>query len=195
MKDKEELDWIPLDSEISLEEERDANEEEEDFLYNHEFVERIEVLHAICDFRGIMYPESKEAEEPAIMNDVDAFRYGFKFPESAHRNLTKSTLTKILKNFVGFSSLADVPIAKNLYNLADIDFVVHNELVHNTVKFLTQLFDLEGVREQVKAYLSNPYTYKSKGLAPALEYLLTREPRITEAEKRVISELLVFLQE
>ncbi len=192
MKDKEELDWIPLDSEISLGEERGANEEREKFLYNHEFVERIEKLHAIYDLREIMYPGSKEAEEPAIMDDVEAFRYGFKFPESAHRNLTKSTLTKILKNFVGFSSLADVPIVKDLIDLTDIDFV-HNTLVHNTVKFLTQLFDLEGVREQVRAYLSNPYTIKSKGLAPALEYLLTREPRITEAEKRVISELLGFL--
>ncbi len=194
MKDKEELDWIPLDSEISLGEERGANEEREKFLYNHEFVERIEVLHAIYDLREIMYPECKEAEEPAIMDDVEAFRYGFKFPESAHRNLTKSTLTKILKIFVGFSSLADVPIVKDLIDLTDIDFV-HNTLVHNTVKFLTQLFDLEGVREQVKAYLTNPYTYKSKGLAPALEYLLTREPRITEAEKGVLSELLGFLQE
>ncbi|TKJ26098.1 MAG: hypothetical protein CEE42_05610 [Promethearchaeota archaeon Loki_b31] len=189
VKDKEELPWI------TLEEERDANEEEEDFLYNHEFVERIEELHAIYDIREIMYPECKEAEEPAIMDDVEAFRYGFKYPESAHRNLTKSTLSKILKNFVGFSSLTDLgSIVENLIDLTGIDFV-HNELVHNTVKFLTQLFDLEGVREQVKAYLTNPYTHKSKGLAPALEYLLTREPRITEAEKRVISELLGFLQE
>ena len=192
VKDRENLDWIPLDSEISLEEERDA--EEEDFSYNHEFVERIEVLHAIYDLREIMYPESKEDEDPAIMDDVEAFRYGFKFPESAHRNLTKSTLTKILKNFVGFSSLADVDVWKNLVDSTNVVFV-HNTLVHNTVKFLTQLFDLEGVREQVKAYLTNPYTYKSKGLVPALEYLLNREPHITEAEKRVISELLGFLQE
>ena len=61
--------------------------------------------------------------------------------------------------------------------------------------FLTQLFDLEDVREQLRAYLSNPHTLKTKGLVPALEYLLTREPRITEAEKSVISELLNFLQE
>lgn len=197
MKDKDELDWLPSDSEISLGEERNANEEDagdERFLYNPEFVERIEVLHAIYDLREIMYPESKEAEEPAIMNDVDAFRYGFKFPESAHRNLTKSTLTKILKNFVGFSSLADVGVWDNIIDLTDLVFV-HNTLVHNTVKFLTQLFDLEGVREQVKAYLSNPYTHKSKGLVPALENLLIREPRITEAEKQVVTELLGFLQE
>lgn len=137
MKDKDELDWLPSDSEISLEEERDAGEEEEDFLYNPELVERIEVLHATYDLREIMYPESKEAEEAAIMDDVEAFRYGFKFPESAHRNITKSTLSKILKNFVGFSSLTDIPITKRFIQLpADFDFV-HNELVHNTVTFLT----------------------------------------------------------
>lgn len=194
MKDRENLDWLPLDSEISLEEERDADDSEEEFRYNHEFVERIKELHATYDLREIMYPESKEDEYPAIMDDVEAFRYGFKFPESAHRNLTKSTLSKILIIFVSFSSLADVGVWENLIDLTDIDFA-HNTLVHNTVKFLTQLFDLEGVREQVRAYLTNPYTFKSKGLVPALEYLHTREPRIIEAEKRVISELLGFLRE
>ena len=194
MKDKEELDWLPSDSEISLGEERDADDEEEEFRHIPEFVERIESLHATYDLRENMYPESKEDKAPAIMSDVEAFRYGFKFPESAHRNLTKSTLTKILKNFVGFSSLADIPIAKSLMDSTNVVFV-YNELVHNTVRFLTQLFDLEGVRAQVKAYLTNPHTFKSKGLAPALEYLLNREPHITEAEKRVISELLGFLQE
>ena len=193
MNDKDELDWLPSDSEISLGEERDADDEEEEFLYNPEFVERIEELHATYDLRENMYPESKEAEEPAIMDDVEAFRYGFKFPESAHRNLTKSTLTKILKNFMGFSSLTDIPITKRFIKLpADFDFV-HNELVHNTVTFLTQLFDLEDVREQVKAYLSNSYTHKTKGLAPALEYLLSY-PRATEAEKQVVRGLLSFLQ-
>ena len=152
MEDKEDWksDWI------TLEEEGASN----DFVYNPGFVERIEEIHATYDLREIMYPESKEAEEPAIMNDVEAFRYGFKFPESAHRSLTKSTLTKILKNFVSFSSLTDIPIEKRSIRLpADFDFV-HNELVHSTVMFLTQLFDLESVREQVKAYLSNPYTHK-----------------------------------
>lgn len=195
MKDKDELDWLPSDSEISLEEERDAHDEEEEFKYNPEFVERIERLHATYDLREKMYPECKDTDRPAIMEDVEAFRYGFKFPESAHRNLTKSTLTKILKNFVGFSSLTDIPITKRFIQLpADFDFV-HNELVHNTVTFLTQLFDLEGVREQLRAFLSNPYTYKTKGLVPALEYLLNREPRITEAEKKVVRELLEYINE
>lgn len=175
MKDKEELDWIPLDSEISLGEERDANEEEEDFLYNHEFVERIEVLHAIYDLREIMYPESKEAEEPAIMDDVDAFRYGFKYPESAHRNLTKSTLSKILKKFMspGLDSL----------------FVTGN------VKFLARLFDIEAVREQVRAYLTSPYTIKGEHLIFLLENVLKNESRLTQADKQVVTELLRFLQE
>lgn len=190
--DKEELDWLSSDSEISLE--KEVDEEEEEFRYNPEFVGRIKGLHAIYDLCEKMYPECKDSDRPAIMDDVEAFRYGFKFPESAHRNLTKSTLTKILKNFVGFSSLADFPAAKKLVESTYVDFS-YNELVHNTVKFLTQLFDLEDVRAQVGAYLSNPYTHKGKGLVPALKYLLTREPHITEAEKRVISELLGFLQD
>jgi hypothetical protein len=192
VKDKEELDWLPSDSEISLE--RKVDEEEEDFLYNHEFNQRIEELHATYDLREVMRHESKEAEEPIIMGDVEAFRYGFTYPESGFRNITKSTLSKILKNFVSFSSLADVPIAKKLVESINLVFL-YNPLVHNTVKFLTRLFDLEGVREQVRAYLSNPHTFKSKGLVPALENLLIREPRITEAERQVVSELLAFIRE
>ena len=191
MKDKDELERIFPDSEISLVREG----EEEDFRYNHEFNQRIEELHAIFDLREVMSYESKEAEEPIIMGDVDAFRYGFTYPESEFRNFTKSTLTRILKNFVGFSSLTDLPITYRLIQLpADFDFV-YNELVHSTVMFLTQLFDLEDVREQLRAYLSNPHTLKTKGLVPALEYLLTREPRITEAEKKVVRELLEYINE
>lgn len=193
MKDKEKLDWLPSDSEISLE--REVGEEGEDFIYNHGFNKRMRDLHAIYDLREVMSYESKDTEEPIIMGDVEAFRYGFTYPESEFRNFTKSTLTRILKNFVEFSSLADIPIAKSIVDNPTNIVFSYNELVHSTVKFLTQLFDLEGVREQIRAYLTNPHTYKTRGLIPALEYLLTNEPRITESEKSVISELLNFLQE
>ncbi len=193
MKDKEELDWLPSDSEISLE--REVNEEGAGFIYNHEFNKRMRELHTTYDLREVMTYESKDTAEPIIMGDVEAFRYGFTYPESEFRNFTKSTLTKILKNFVEFSSLADIPIAKSIVNNPTNIVFSYNELVHNTVMFLTQLFDLEGVRAQVKAYLMNPHTYKTRGLIPALEYLLTNEPRITESEKSVISKMLNFLQE
>jgi len=193
VKDKVKLDWLPLDSEISLE--GGENEEGADFMYNHEFNKRMRELHATYDLRGIMTYESKDSEKPIIMGDVEAFRYGFTYPESEFRNFTKSTLTKILNNFVGFSSLADVPVAKSIVDNPTNIVFSYNELVHSTVMFLTQLFDLEDVRAQVKAYLTNPHTFKTRGLIPALEYLLTNEPRITESEKSVISELLNFLQE
>jgi len=195
--DKKDLKTEYKDLDLDWDDWEEVGQEEEDFMYNPDFVERIKELHAIHDLREIIiHPVSKDAKEPAIMDDIEAFRYGFKFPESGFRNITKSTLTKILNNFVSFSSLADIPTPamKKLVESTNVVFA-HNELVHNTVRFLTQLFDLEDVREQVRAYLSNPHTYKTKGLVPALEYLLTREPRITEAEKGVISELLGFLQE
>lgn len=173
--DKEELDWLSSDSEISLE--KEVDEEKEEFRYNPEFVRRIKGLHAIYDLREKMYPECKDSDRPAIMDDVEAFRYGFKFPENAHRNLTKSTLTKIMKDFLDFGSLPDSL------------FVLGN------VKFLTKLFDLEEVREQVKAYLKSPYTIKSDDFVIALDCILNREPRITEAEKKVVRELLEYINE
>ena len=169
MEDKEDWksDWI------TLEEEGVSN----DFMYNHEFVERIEELHAIYDLRENMYPECKDSDRPAIMGDVKAFRYGFKFPESAHRNLTKSTLSKILKNFLDYGSLPD-----SLFMLGNI-------------RFLTRLFDLEEVREQVRAYLTSPYNMKGEYLVFLLEYQLKKESRLTLEEKQVVSELLGFLNE
>jgi hypothetical protein len=178
VKDKDGLVRIYSDSEISLGEERDADEEEVDFMYNHELVERIKELHAIYDLRELMYPKYKESEDPPIMDDVEAFRYGFRFPESAHRNLTRSTLTKILKNFVDFG------------NIVDDLFILGN------VRFLTELFDLEEVREQVKTYITNraKITNKTKDLVVALEYMLNY-PWISDVEKHVVSELLGFLNE
>jgi len=166
MEDKEEESWITLE---------DEKEEEEDFIFNPRFNERIEELHARYDLREYLYPISKNSDRPAIMGDVEAFRYGFKYPENAFHNLTKSTLTKILKDFIDYASLPDSL------------FVLGN------VKFLTELFDLEEVREQVKALLTSPFIIKSESFVFALEYML-KYPRVTEAEKGVISELLSFVQ-
>lgn len=168
LADKEELHWI------TLEDERD--EVEEEFIFNPEFNKRIERLHNFPELFQYMYPESKDGEYPAIMGDVEAFRYGFSYPESGFRNLTKSTLTKILKNFLDFGELSD-----SLFMLGNI-------------RFLTQLFDIKGVKEQVKTYLISPYTIKSDEFILALERLLSREPCITISEKQVVTELLEFLK-
>ena len=168
LTDKEDLPGITLEDE--------TDEVEEEFIFNPEFNKRIEGLHNFLELSQYMYPESKDAECPAIMSDVEAFRYGFKYPESEFRNLTKSTLTKILKNFLDFGELSD-----SLFMLGNI-------------RFLTQLFDIEDVKEQVKAYLVSPYIIKSDEFILALERLLKRESRISNLEKQVVKELLEFLK-
>ena len=165
---KEELNWI------SLEDEED--EVEDEFIFNPEFSKKIKELHNYLDLTQFMYPESKDTEYPVIISYVEAFRYGFKYPESGFRNFTKSTLTKILKNFLDYGELSD-----SLFMLGNI-------------RFLTQIFDIKGIKEQIKAYLISPYTIKSEEFILALERLLRREPRLTISEKRVVAELLEFLK-
>jgi len=176
------LDWLPSDSEISLEEERGADDEEESSeivdvkeVYL-EYKERMEYFHRFPELNQYFYPECKENEDPAIMDEVGLFHIGFYSSDSEFRNLTKSTLSKILKNFVDYS------------NLPNILFILGN------VRFLTVLFDINDAREQIRAYLTSPYVHKSEGFVLALEYIL-KYPRVTEKEKRMISELLGFLQE
>ncbi|GAH51160.1 unnamed protein product [marine sediment metagenome] len=132
-------------------------------------------LHGIYDLKGLMYPESKESEYPAIMVFLDLFIGGFNSSERAFYNLTKSTLTKILKNFIVYSNLID-PL-----------FLLGN------VRFLTRLFGVEEAKEQIRAYLKNPYIIKNEKLIPALRELPDYIPSITQTEKRVISELIDFL--
>ena len=132
-------------------------------------------LHGIYDLKGLMYPESKESEYPAIMVFLDLFIGGFNSSERAFYNLTKSTLTKILKNFIVYSNLID-PL-----------FLLGN------VRFLTRLFGVEEAKEQIRAYLKNPYIIKNEKLIPALRELPDYIPSITQTEKRVISALIDFL--
>jgi len=132
-------------------------------------------LHGIYDLKGLMYPENKESEYPAIMVFLDLFIGGFNSSDRAFYNLTKSTLSKILKNFVVYSNLID-PL-----------FILGN------VRFLTRLFGVEEAREQIRAYLKNPYIIKNEILIPALNELPDYFLNITQAEKRVISELKNFL--
>jgi len=160
VEDKEDWksDWISLEERY-----------EEDVL---ELKERIEGLHS---FRYLMCPERKEYGDAAIMSEVGAFRSGFTTNDSAFRNLTKSALSKILRNLLSCG--------------LDHRFVIGN------VKFLTKLFDIAAVREQVRAYLTSPYTSKSEYLVFLLEDALKKESHTTPAEKQVISVLLGFLQE
>jgi len=133
-------------------------------------------LHGRYDLKGLMYPESKESEYPTIMVFLDLFISGFNSSERAFYNLTKSTLSKILKNFVVYSNLID-PL-----------FILGN------VRFLTRLFGVEEAREQIRAYLKNPYIIKNEKLIPALSDLSDYFPNITLAEKSVISKLIDFLK-
>ena len=50
VKDKVKLDWLPSDSEISLE--KGVDEEGADFMYSHEFNKRMRELHATCYIRS-----------------------------------------------------------------------------------------------------------------------------------------------
>jgi len=163
------LDWDSLGEETPL------GQKEEEMLYNPDIVDKIQALHICQDIRQLMYPEDRDSNRPAILNDIEAFRYGLKIPDSIIRNLTKSTLTRILKNFVDFGSLPDSL------------FVLGN------VKFLTEIFDVEEVRQQVRAYLSSPYTIKSDDFVIALNYMLNGSLGLTYGEKQIVLELLRFI--
>ncbi len=184
MEDKEESksEWITLGdekSEISFKYEED----EDDSLVMDakeaykDYRERMKYLHRFHDLNQEMYPKSKDSDRPPIMDEVGLFQMGFYSSDNEFRNLTKSTLSKVLKNFLDFGSLPDSL------------FVLGN------VRFLTVLFDINDAREQIRAYLTNQmkHSNKSKELVLALEDMLSY-PRIIEKEKRVISELIGFLQ-
>jgi len=184
IKDKEGLksEWITLGdekSEISFKYEKDEDDSsviDVKEVYK-EYRERMEYFHRFPELTEYFYPESKADENPAIMSEVGLFQIGFSSSDSEFRNITKSTLSKILKNFVDYGSLPDSL------------FVLGN------VKFLTALFDISDAREQIRAYLANrmKHSNKSEELVLALEYMLNY-PQVTEKEKGVISELLGFLQ-
>ena len=124
-------------------------------------MQRMGELHGIYNLNGLMYPKYKESEHPAIMDFLDLFRRGFNSSDKTLYNLTKSTLSKILKNFAVYSKLID-PL-----------FVLGN------VRFMTKLFDIEKAKAQIRAYLKSPYTIKNEQLITALDKLLGSFPNIT----------------
>jgi hypothetical protein len=151
----------------------EGGKEEDDFLYNPEYVEKIEWLYSLRDLSQLMYPDTKSSAPAPIMEYVEAFRYGFKFPEAAHRNFTKSTLTRVLKNFISPG--------------------LDHRFVEGNVMFLARFFDLDEVKQQVQNYLSSPYTHKGEYLTFLLEEVRVKSRRLSQVEKEIAGELLSFL--
>ena len=134
--------------------------------------QRMEELHGLFYLRNKMFPAERKSDYPSprIMDNLELFRRGFYSSDRNFYNLTKSTLTKILSQFIKYPYTAD------------FIFLLGN------IRFLTKIFDIENVKRQIQAYLKSPYVEESKGLVHALDEL-PKHFQITEAEKRFISEV------
>jgi hypothetical protein len=129
-----------------------------------------------------MYPEEMDPDDlkPFIMERVEEFRNGLTNPDRAIHNRWISTLSKVIKNFIRWSSLIG-----SITRTDDI-FVLGN------VKFFAKILDIQDVKDHFRVYLKN-FKYPKKEIITEIFAELPKKYPLNENEKKTIVELTELL--
>lgn len=143
------------------------------------------------DYRSAMYPEEMDPDDlkPIIMERVEEFRNGLTNPDRAIHNRWISTLSKVIKNFIRWSSLIGDPNNSSLIGrITRTDDI----FVFGNVRFFAEILDIQDVKDHFRVYLKN-FKYPKKEIITEIFAELPKIYPLNENEKKTIVELTELL--